>query len=132
MTVWYQCCTFFFQHTHTVGNFHITHSHPYQGSAEQPGHSHTATQFLTIGLLSLFAALVLTAAFAAVALPAAIPLPPLRPPAMVHDRRRPPGSAGTRLISIRFSFLSQFSVRTRPLVSMRVDVFILLKRYLQP
>ncbi len=72
MTVWYQCCTFFFQHTHTVGNFHITHSHPYQGSAEQPGHSHTATQFLTIGLLSLFAALVLTAAFAAVALPAAI------------------------------------------------------------
>ena len=74
MTVWYQCCTFFFQHTHTVGNFHITHSHPYQGSAEQPGHSHTATQFLTIGLLSLFAALVLTAAFAAVALPAAIRL----------------------------------------------------------
>lgn len=57
LTVWYQCCTTLFSHTHTIGRYRITHSHPYTGTSDNPCHSHTAAQFLTIALLSAFTAL---------------------------------------------------------------------------
>ena len=57
LTVWYQCCTTLFSHTHTIGSYRITHSHPYTGTSDNPCHSHTAAQFLTIALLSAFTAL---------------------------------------------------------------------------
>jgi hypothetical protein len=52
LTVWYQCCTTLFSHTHTIGRYRITHSHPYTGTSDNPCHSHTAAQFLTIALLA--------------------------------------------------------------------------------
>ena len=55
--VWYQCCTTLFSHTHQVGSHSITHSHPYKGTADNPCHSHTAAQFLTIAMLSAYTAL---------------------------------------------------------------------------
>ncbi|MDR1897880.1 MAG: hypothetical protein LBR10_13930 [Prevotellaceae bacterium] len=41
-----------FVHTHIVDGQIITHSHPYCGTPDNPGHSHTAAQFLTIAHLS--------------------------------------------------------------------------------
>ncbi len=82
LTVWYQCCTTLFSHTHTIGSYRITHSHPYTGTSDNPCHSHTAAQFLTIALLSAFTALAAMLAGAAAAAPengqAATPPPSLR------------------------------------------------------
>ena len=82
LTVWYQCCTTLFSHTHTIGSYRITHSHPYTGTSDNPCHSHTAAQFLTIALLSAFTALAAMLAGAAPAAPengqAATPPPSLR------------------------------------------------------
>lgn len=69
LTVWYQCCTTLFSHTHTIGRYRITHSHPYTGTSDNPCHSHTAAQFLTIALLSAFTALAAMLAGAAAAAP---------------------------------------------------------------
>ena len=69
LTVWYQCCTTLFSHTHTIGSYRITHSHPYTGTSDNPCHSHTAAQFLTIALLSAFTALAAMLAGAAAAAP---------------------------------------------------------------
>lgn len=69
LAVWYQCCTTLFSHTHTVGSYRITHSHPYKGTPDNPCHSHTAAQFLTIALLSAFTALAAMLAWAASAVP---------------------------------------------------------------
>ena len=69
LTVWYQCCTTLFSHTHTIGRYRITHSHPYTGTSDNPCHSHTAAQFLTIALLSAFTALAAMLAGAAAAPP---------------------------------------------------------------
>ena len=72
LTVWYQCCTTLFSHTHTIGRYRITHSHPYTGTSDNPCHSHTAAQFLTIALLSAFTALAAMLAGAAAAAPASM------------------------------------------------------------
>ena len=69
LTVWYQCCTTLFSHTHTIGRYRITHSHPDTGTSDNPCHSHTAAQFLTIALLSAFTALAAMLAGAAAAAP---------------------------------------------------------------
>ena len=55
---WYFICTNMFFHTHTIDEGIISHSHPYSGSPEKPGHSHTYTEFLTIASLSQFIAVV--------------------------------------------------------------------------
>ncbi|MDR1338594.1 MAG: hypothetical protein LBK58_00810 [Prevotellaceae bacterium] len=41
-----------FVHSHVVDGQLITHSHPYRGTPDNPGHSHTGSQFLLIELLS--------------------------------------------------------------------------------
>ncbi|MDR1866139.1 MAG: hypothetical protein LBR08_11290 [Bacteroidales bacterium] len=41
-----------FTHSHVVNGEVITHSHPYGGTPDQPGHSHTTSQFQTIAQLS--------------------------------------------------------------------------------
>jgi hypothetical protein len=43
-----------FVHSHIVDGQRITHSHPYKGAPDNPGHSHTAAQFISIALLSHF------------------------------------------------------------------------------
>ena len=55
-----------FIHTHTVGNTHITHAHPYAaGSPDHPNHTHTGDEFQIIHLLlhtaALFAAAIVLA-----------------------------------------------------------------------
>ena len=55
----------FFVHTHTVNGQTVTHSHPYQGTPDNPGHEHSAAQIQTIAQLSLLLASgVLTITFA--------------------------------------------------------------------
>jgi hypothetical protein len=55
----------FFVHTHSVNGQTITHSHPYRGTPDNPGHEHSAAQIQTIAQLSqLLASGVLTIAFA--------------------------------------------------------------------
>jgi hypothetical protein len=51
-----------FSHSHVVNGQLVTHSHPYKGTPDNPGHSHTSTQFISIALLSYF--LTLSASFA--------------------------------------------------------------------
>jgi hypothetical protein len=41
-----------FVHTHTVNGRTVTHSHPYSGNPQNPGHGHTAAGFAIIALLS--------------------------------------------------------------------------------
>lgn len=53
----YVACVSLFPHTHIVEGRSITHSHPYSGGAENPGHTHTTAQFQAIHFLSLFVAL---------------------------------------------------------------------------
>jgi hypothetical protein len=43
-----------FVHSHIVDGRRITHSHPYKGVPDNPGHGHTAAQFIAIDLLSHF------------------------------------------------------------------------------
>jgi hypothetical protein len=45
-----------FAHLHIVGGRLVVHSHPYKGVPDNPGHSHTAAQFISIALFSHFAA----------------------------------------------------------------------------
>jgi hypothetical protein len=55
----------FFVHTHIINGQTITHSHPYQGTPDNPGHEHSAAQIQTIAQLSqLLTSGVLTIAFA--------------------------------------------------------------------
>jgi hypothetical protein len=49
-----------FVHSHIVDGRIITHSHPYEGTPDNPGHCHTTAQFISIALLSHFVTLVAT------------------------------------------------------------------------
>jgi hypothetical protein len=51
-----------FSHSHIVNGQLVTHSHPYKGTSDNPGHNHTTAQFISISLLSHF--VTLGAAFA--------------------------------------------------------------------
>ncbi|MDR0714284.1 MAG: hypothetical protein LBF89_08520 [Bacteroidales bacterium] len=46
-----------FVHSHVVNGQFVTHSHPYKGTPDNPGHSHTAAQFVSIAFLSHFVTL---------------------------------------------------------------------------
>lgn len=48
----YISCITLFPHTHSVKGRTITHSHPYNGSPDNPGHNHTQMQFSAIAMLS--------------------------------------------------------------------------------
>ena len=52
-----------FTHVHQIDGQRVAHSHPYSGSSELPGHSHSQQQLLTISLLSSFVALAATTHF---------------------------------------------------------------------
>jgi hypothetical protein len=41
-----------FTHTHIVDGKVITHSHPYKGTSNNPSHSHSSAQLLTIAQLT--------------------------------------------------------------------------------
>lgn len=56
---WYWSSVTLFPHTHNVDGYTYVHSHPFSGSSNNPGHSHTPQQFQLIAHLSL---LVMTAA----------------------------------------------------------------------
>ncbi len=43
----------FFPHTHIVDGGTITHSHPYSGTSQNPGHGHSVSQFALIALLNM-------------------------------------------------------------------------------
>lgn len=45
-----------FTHVHQIDGEVVAHSHPYSGSSELPGHSHTKQQLSTIAMLSIFVA----------------------------------------------------------------------------
>jgi hypothetical protein len=49
-----------FVHSHIVDGHLVTHSHPYKGTPDNPGHCHTTAQFIYIALLSHFDTLVAT------------------------------------------------------------------------
>ena len=42
----------FFPHLHIVNGQIVVHSHPYSGTAENPGHSHGVEQLIVINLLT--------------------------------------------------------------------------------
>ncbi|MDR0604130.1 MAG: hypothetical protein LBG80_07505 [Bacteroidales bacterium] len=46
-----------FTHSHIVNGQLVTHSHPYKGTPYNPEHTHTATQLISIALLSYFVTL---------------------------------------------------------------------------
>jgi hypothetical protein len=46
-----------FTHTHIINGQLVSHSHPYKGSPSNPEHNHTATQLISIALLSYFVTL---------------------------------------------------------------------------
>ncbi|MDR2468991.1 MAG: hypothetical protein LBD27_00710 [Tannerella sp.] len=48
----YVANTAFFVHTHMVDGQLVTHSHPYRGTPDNPGHGHSTAQFQTIAQLS--------------------------------------------------------------------------------
>lgn len=56
---WYWSSVMLFPHAHTINGHVYVHSHPFSGSSNNPGHSHTPQQFQLITHLSL---LVMTAA----------------------------------------------------------------------
>lgn len=60
--LWHLCSITLFTHTHIVDGVVICHSHPYTGSPDNPGHSHSHAQIVTIAHLSLL--LMLAAVFA--------------------------------------------------------------------
>lgn len=65
LTIWCQCSLTLFNHTHVIDGKSLTHSHPYAGTSDNPHHSHTTVQFLTIALLSSLSAVVGIMAFVA-------------------------------------------------------------------
>jgi hypothetical protein len=42
-----------FMHTHAVNGRTVTHSHPYSGNPQNPGHGHSAAGFALLALLSM-------------------------------------------------------------------------------
>jgi hypothetical protein len=46
-----------FAHSHVIDGQLVTHSHPYKGAPDNPGHSHTAAQFIAMALLAHFVTL---------------------------------------------------------------------------
>lgn len=52
------CFSNLFPHSHRYGDNVVAHSHPYKGSADNPGHSHSGSELLTISNISLVVALV--------------------------------------------------------------------------
>ena len=52
LLVSYTANTAFFVHTHIVDGQLVTHSHPYRGTPDNPGHGHSTAQFQTIAQLS--------------------------------------------------------------------------------
>ena len=46
--LWYLGGISLFQHSHIIDGQIIVHSHPYTGTADHPGHTHTPTQLLSI------------------------------------------------------------------------------------
>jgi hypothetical protein len=46
-----------FSHSHIIDGQIVTHSHPYKGASDNPGHSHTAAQLVFIEMLSHFVSL---------------------------------------------------------------------------
>ncbi|MCD8073083.1 MAG: hypothetical protein LUE10_07965 [Alistipes sp.] len=50
---WYMGGVTLFPHVHVVDGVVICHSHPYSGTSENPGHSHSLLQLETIAQLSL-------------------------------------------------------------------------------
>lgn len=50
---WHLGSVTLFPHIHVVDGVVICHSHPYSGTADNPGHSHTSSQLDTIAQLSL-------------------------------------------------------------------------------
>lgn len=54
--VGYVCGITLFMHSHIINGEEITHSHFYNGSAEQPNHTHTQQQAKVISALSVFVA----------------------------------------------------------------------------
>ncbi|MDR2533550.1 MAG: hypothetical protein LBC81_02045 [Tannerellaceae bacterium] len=52
----YVANTTLFVHTHIVDGQLVTHSHPYRGAPDSPGHGHSSTQLQTIAQLSLLLA----------------------------------------------------------------------------
>jgi hypothetical protein len=53
----YMICITYFAHAHVINGQLVTHSHPYKGAPDNPGHSHTTAQFISIALLSYFVTL---------------------------------------------------------------------------
>ncbi len=49
----YYCGITLFPHVHDIDGRRIVHSHPYSGTASQPGHQHTTQQLQLLQLLSL-------------------------------------------------------------------------------
>ncbi|MCC8034343.1 MAG: hypothetical protein LIO77_00195 [Rikenellaceae bacterium] len=50
---WYMGSVTLFPHVHIVDGVVICHSHPYSGSSDNPGHTHSVLQLETIAHLSL-------------------------------------------------------------------------------
>lgn len=57
----YLVCITLFPHTHTIRGFKFTHSHPYAGTPENPGHVHTENEILTIAYASMLLAVLAAA-----------------------------------------------------------------------
>lgn len=55
--VGYMASISLFVHVHQIDGHTVAHSHPYSGSSDLPGHSHSQQQLLAISLLSTFFAL---------------------------------------------------------------------------
>lgn len=58
-----------FSHAHRIDGHIYVHSHPFSGSANNPGHTHTAQQFQLIAQLSLLLTTTACSAFFAALLP---------------------------------------------------------------
>lgn len=54
--LWYLGGTSLFQHSHIIDGQIVVHSHPYSGTANHPGHTHTTMQLLAIAQLPVLLA----------------------------------------------------------------------------
>ncbi len=55
-----------FVHTHMVDGGIVTHSHPYSGTSQNPGHGHSVAQFVLIALLSTTVMIAVSTKFSAI------------------------------------------------------------------
>ena len=57
---WYWSSVTLFPHAHNIDGHIYVHSHPFSGTSNNPGHSHTPQQFQLIAHLSLLVMMVAT------------------------------------------------------------------------